>query len=322
MCPMISVIGEALVDLVVLPDGRVDAALGGAPFNVARAAARLDASVSFTGGLSVDRFGRLLDGALREDGVAVTAPPVEAPTTLALAEIDASGSASYRFYLDGTAAPLGDAAAASVDGDRPGVVVTGGLGLVLEPMATSIERLLVDLATTRPAHRPLVVVAVNARPAVVNDLGLFRTRVHTVVAASDLVKVSDEDLAVLSPGDEPADAAAALLDLGAAAVILTAGAAASTVFVGDERRDVSPGRLPGAVVDTIGAGDTFLGASVAWLTRHDAHLDRTALSLDAVAEAVAVGHAAAGVVVTRRGADPPTRADLGDAWPNADRQTG
>ena len=104
---MIVVIGEALVDLVIAPDGAVEAALGGAPYNTARAAARLGADVEFVGGLSVDRFGSLLRSQLDRDGVGTRfAASTDEPTTLAAAEIGDDGSATYRFYFDGTSAPL------------------------------------------------------------------------------------------------------------------------------------------------------------------------------------------------------------------------
>jgi fructokinase len=136
---VIIVVGEALVDLVIAPSGAVDAALGGAPYNTARGAARLGADVEFVGGLSVDRFGSLLRERLGADGVETShAVATDAPTTLAAAEIDDDGSAAYRFYFDGTSAPLVsaqavEAAVAALQAND--VLFTGGLGLVLEPMA-------------------------------------------------------------------------------------------------------------------------------------------------------------------------------------------
>src|SRR5580692_5511311 len=104
-CRVIVVAGEVLVDLVPSADGRVDARLGGGPYNTARTLARLGAPTTFFGGLADDRFGRLLRGALDAEGVAIGVPgPSAAPTTLALVDLDQSGVASYAFYLTGTAA--------------------------------------------------------------------------------------------------------------------------------------------------------------------------------------------------------------------------
>lgn len=311
MSTVIVVVGEALVDLVVGPDGDLDAALGGAPFNVARAAARMGAPVVFAGRLSNDRFGRRLRDALDSDGVGVATEPTDAPTTLALAEIGDDGSASYRFYLDGTSAPLvGDSElTAALDGlGSADVVVTGGLALVLEPMASALERRLADAS-----EGPSIVVDVNARPSVVGDRDAFRARVGRILDAADVVKVSDEDLAFLAPGSDPLTAARGVLDRGPSVVVLTEGASPTTALVrtrdGFEQATVELPPLPGDVVDTIGAGDTFLGAFVARLVEGGA-ADGAAVGLDVVVDAVRVGNAAAGVVVTRRGADPPRRTEL------------
>src|SRR5262245_25505393 len=103
---MILVGGEALIDLVQGPADELRAHPGGGPFNTARAVARLGRPVAYLGRLSTDRFGRRLEGLLRDDGVGLsTVVHTDEPTTLALAEIGADGSARYRFYAQGTAAP-------------------------------------------------------------------------------------------------------------------------------------------------------------------------------------------------------------------------
>ena len=110
----IVVAGEALIDLIVAADGRLSAIPGGGPYNTARTIARLGGDVAFLGRLSSDRFGRTLRAALAADGVRLDlVSATDDPTTLAVAELDAHGTASYRFYVDGTSAPglsQGDAA--------------------------------------------------------------------------------------------------------------------------------------------------------------------------------------------------------------------
>src|SRR3954452_6194852 len=99
------VTGEALVDLVLKRDGTVDGHPGGGPYNVARTIGRLEQPVAYLGRLSTDGFGRRLRRELEADGVDLaTAVPTDAPTTLALAELDAAGAARYRFYSRGTSA--------------------------------------------------------------------------------------------------------------------------------------------------------------------------------------------------------------------------
>lgn len=293
---MITVVGEALVDLLISPDGEVEAALGGAPFNTARASARLGAEVEFVGALSTDRFGTMLTEQLVDSGVSVEqAPRVEAPTTLAAAELDESGAASYRFYIEGTSAPV----LASVQA-RGRVWFTGGLGLVLEPMAAAVE------AGLTAGVAELVMVDVNCRPLVVPDRAAYVARVGRVLAGTDIAKVSDDDLAYLSPGVAPLDAARAVLGAGPSVVLLTAGAAGVHVLASGGERFVPAERVE--VVDTVGAGDTFgAGFLVRWCETGDLGVFD---DLDRLAEAAAFGARAAAVVVGRQGADPPRRHEL------------
>ena len=231
---MIVVIGEALVDLVIGLDGAVTAALGGAPYNAARAAARLGGDVTFAGALSNDRFGELLAARLHDDGVAtLAAAATDRPTTLAAAELNASGSATYRFYFDGTSAPdLHSGALASVrDAD---VVFTGGLALILRPLADTVSSYLSATSSTT-----MVVVDVNARPALIADRAAYVATLLAVLGRADLVKVSDDDLAVLAPDID----VTAMLAAGVRAVVMTAGAAPTQVFAADGER-VGGGRRP------------------------------------------------------------------------------
>ncbi len=300
---MITVVGEALIDLVITPDGAVDAKLGGAPFNTARACGRLGADVRFVGALSVDRFGTMLTDQLAGDGVDVAAAPrVEMPTTLAAAELDGSGTASYRFYIDGTSAPALSAAPPGRPGD---VIFTGGLSLVLEPMAATVEALVSSSAD------PMVVVDVNCRPLIVPDRDAYVDRVDRVIAQADVVKVSDEDLAYLRPGIEPLAAARRLLELGPAVVLVTAGGDGAHVVTAAGERSVTV--EPVDVVDTIGAGDSFDAGFLTWWFESGLGADGVT-DLEQVTAAVRAANTIAGIVVGRRGADPPHRRELPSDW--------
>ncbi|NND73613.1 MAG: carbohydrate kinase [Ilumatobacter sp.] len=302
---MLLVVGEALVDLVIAPDGSVESALGGAPFNAARAAALLGADVEFCGVLSHDRFGTLLADRLEADGVGVSsAPRTEAPTTLAAAELDDTGAAVYRFYVEQTAAP----SLASIDTARPpDVLLTGGLALALTPIADTIA----DGLATVPADT-LVMIDVNCRPTVIADRGAYRARLDAMLGRADIVKVSDDDLDYLEPSLPTIAAAQQLLDAGPSAILVTAGSKSTTVLTPDGQLDVTVPPLAAPVIDTIGAGDTFTGALLAWWEQ--AGFGRAHVDLSSIARAVDAAHAAAAVVVTRRGADPPGRSDLATDW--------
>ena len=311
---MITAVGEALVDLVIASDGSVTATLGGAPYNAARAAALLGASARFAGTLSIDRFGVLLAARLDADGVDTRfARRTERPTTLAAAELDEHGSATYRFYIDGTSAP--DLPPGSLELPADGltadeVFFTGGLGLVLEPMAATIIDHLRHLDDDT-----MVVIDVNARPAVVTDRARYLANLAGAVRRADVVKVSDEDLAFLHDDLAVDD----LLRGGVRAVVVTAGASATTVHHECGVTSVEVRRPAAPIVDTIGAGDTFVGALMAAWTAGLEMAPRSRSDLagpggfEALVAAVEVAHVAASIVVTRPGADPPTRDELLDA---------
>ena len=301
---MIVVVGEALVDLVIEPDGDVTAALGGGPFNTARACGRLGADVAFVGAVSDDRFGTMLACSLADDGVRTDRlEHVSVPTTLAAAELDPDGAATYHFYFAETSAPSLTSAPMVQEGD---VVFTGGLALVLEPMAATVEAMIADAV-----GRALVMVDVNCRPRVVHDREAYLARVGRVLAGTDVVKASDDDLEYLVPGLDPLDAARSLLARGPRVVLVTRGGDGVDVVTAEGHRRVPV--APVDVVDTIGAGDSFAGGFLSWWSL--AGLGRAEVaSLDDLADAVAAANVVAAAVCGRRGADPPRRGELADDW--------
>lgn len=303
---MILVIGEALVDLVVEDGGGVVAALGGGPFNAARAAARMGADVDFAGSLSSDRFGREHRDALVADGVGCEfVSELDMPSTLAMAFVDPSGVAEYAFYLSGTAASSYDPSVLAETAHS--MVLTGGLALSVDPLADRVVDVLGRVGSTA-----VVMVDLNCRPAAVTDRATYTARLERVASTASIVKASEDDLEFLAPG-VPAEATArSLLDRGAAAVLVTRGAHPTSVLTPTESELLAVARPPAPVVDTIGAGDTFCGALLA-------HLDsaavgpgelRGARGHEPLVEAVRTALLAASIAVTRRGADPPRAAEV------------
>jgi fructokinase len=304
-CPLVIVVaGEALVDLVVADGGVITATVGGAPYNVARGCARLGAPTALLAAVSTDRFGQDLAAGLASAGVSAGLVRRTAlPTTLAVAELDEGGTATYRFYTEGTSTPalVPTALPAATD-----VLVTGGLGLVLEPMAAVIESLVLEAG-----EGVLVLVDVNCRPSIIVDRDGYLARLWRVLGRADVVKVSDEDLAWLRPGVAASVAAGELLDRGPRAALVTAGGRATTIVTRAGAATVPVASVP--VVDTIGAGDAFTaGFATSW---RDSGRGRAGLEdMAALAAAVTAAHTVAAVVVGRRGADPPHRADLPAGW--------
>lgn len=304
---MIVVAGEALIDRIVEPDGPAIEVAGGGPFNTARTIARLGVPVAFLGCLSTDRFGAALRGALVADGVDLSlAVATDAPTTLAIAQLDADGVATYRFETEGTsAAQLPADVARAALAAKPAAFHLGTLGIVLEPIA----RVLAD-AIGDAAPETLVMLDPNCRAPAIPDRGAYLDRLLRIVRNADVVKASRDDLNFLWPGMPVAVAAHRILAAGPRAVLVTDGPEPAACFTADWAFDLEVPSRP--VVDTVGAGDAFGGGFLArWIERGfgRAELSNEAAMRDAVGLAVEV----ASVICGRAGADPPHRHEV--SWP-------
>jgi fructokinase len=305
---VILVAGEALIDLLVGADGSIAAVPGGGPFNVARALARLGCPARFLGQLSSDGFGQELRGALLADGVTLSLEkPIDAPTTLAVARLDAQGAASYAFYLTGTSAALllpADVGSSIFDGVA--ALHVGSLGLAVEPLASAVRDFV-----GRAGPSVLVMVDVNARPAAIVDVVAYRTWVLDLLGRVDAVKASTEDLEVLLPGRPVADAAQSLLAAGAGVVLVTDGPRPVRVYGSTFAAEVPAPEV--VLVDTVGAGDAFGAGFLASWHRHGRGRDELA-ERDLVVEGVERAVQVAALTCARRGADPPFLASLPPNW--------
>jgi fructokinase len=297
---VITVMGEALIDIIVSPEGDVTAAaIGGAPLNTARTLARLDVPVSFLGGVSTDAFGRRIMRMLESDGVGYSlGQPMDAPTTLAIAELDEGGTASYRFVFDGTSATLvHPAEAVAAIGDDCSIVHVGTLALVLQPLADATKAV-VDSA---PESR-IVMVDPNCRPAVMTGSVVFEQTLAAVLARADVVKASGDDLAFLYPGERPSTAAEQIHMRTGATVLFTDGANSVEVICAAGKQVLDVPAV--AVVDTVGAGDAFSGGFLAHWQRQG--WGRAELSdLEKLVQAAHFGIRVAGFTCQRAGAEPP-----------------
>jgi fructokinase len=286
MAALAVVAGEALVDLVLGSgdDDALRAHAGGGPYNTARTLGRLGTPVAFLGRLSTDRFGTHLRRELERDGVRLDAVvTTDDPTTLALAELDAGGAATYRFYTRGTAAAgltPEDARAGLPDG--AGVLHVGTLGLVLEPTAGALEALVADAGDDL-----LVVLDPNCRPAAITDEPGYRARLGRLLERADVVKASEDDLAWLVPGAPPETAMRGLLARPGAVGLVTLGGEGALVVHAGAAAHVPAPRVE--VVDTIGAGDVFNAAYLASMLRGGG-----------LAEAVRAGVETASIAISTR----------------------
>ena len=301
---MIVVCGEALIDMVRNADGTQRGVPGGGPFNTARGLARLGVPVAFLGHLSADRFGRELADLLTADGVSLEYASVgPEPTTIALADVDSEGFAEYQFVVKGTSAPnlTMEMLPARLD-DGVTCLHIGTLGLVLQPMASTLEEFV-----NREADGRVVILDPNVRIGLEDDTE-YRARLEKLMTASTVIKASDTDVAWLYPGSDYTEAADLMLAKGVPMVVITLGAEGAFGAHRDLRIHVAAPQVE--VVDTIGAGDAFGAGLLAWLYDHD--LVRAEMRLDEEQLRSALDYAclAAALTCTRKGAEPPWKREM------------
>jgi fructokinase len=301
---LIVVCGEALIDMIQNGDGTQRAAPGGGPFNTARALARLGVPTAFLGHLSSDKFGSELAGLLREDGASLKLATVGSEaTTIAVADVDNEGLAEYQFLVQGTSAPnLTEDMLPSELGPEVKALHVGTLGLVLEPMASTLIALV-----EREHGKRLIMIDPNIRVGLSPD-DEYRPRLLHAIGLSTIVKASDADLAWLYPGIEYPQAAERITEQGVSLVIVTLGEDGAFAAHRDIRIRVPAPHVE--VVDTIGAGDAFGAALLAWLYDHDCLGPDLHLEQGELREALEYACLAAAITCTRAGADPPRKSEM------------
>ncbi|MEU4036756.1 carbohydrate kinase family protein [Streptomyces collinus] len=302
---MIVVAGEALIDLVPHGPGALadlKPALGGGPYNTAVALGRLGSPTAFCSRTSHDAFGEALLDGLRRAGVEVSGVQRgPEPTTLAVATVGSDGSASYSFYVDGTADRLFATPAALPDGTR--AVSFGTCSLVLEPGASAYE----ELMRAAAGQGLFTALDPNIRAGLIPDADAYRARFRGWLPSVTLLKLSEEDAEWL--GGTPCE----WLDAGPSAVVLTRGGDGLTVLTRDGAEYSVPGEKV-EVVDTIGAGDTVNAALLHGLSVQDALSARglAALGPDGWQRLLRFAARAAAITCSRAGAEPPFANELGD----------
>lgn len=306
---MIICCGEALIDMLPRKSTLHEPAFapysGGAVFNTAIALGRLGISVEFFSGLSSDLFGEQLQDSLAQSGVGSRYASISGrPTTLAFVRL-VDGHASYVFYDEGTAGRmLSESDLPKLDGTVDALLF-GGISLIPDPCGATYEALM-----RREAGQRVMMLDPNLRPAFIPDRDKHLARIQRMIAMTDILKISDEDLAWFGETGAGEDVIARWLDLGPKLIVLTQGARGATAYSKTLKVAASP--RPVTVVDTVGAGDTFNAGMLASLHEQKALTKaRIAnLSEQEVHAALKLGSDVAAVTVSRAGANPPWRHEL------------
>lgn len=306
---MLTVMGEALIDVVSRSDREPVRHPGGSPMNVALGLARLGHSVRFLGAWGQDDDGCLLEQHLRAEGIELPLPAHDAPTSVAEAVIAENGSADYNFRVTWQL-PVEDAELEAMVHEATALHV-GSIATVLEPGDAQVVK-----AVEMASGKMLVSYDPNCRPQIVGDVEHVRARAEYLVAHSDVVKASDEDLQWLYPTSTLQESARSWHRLGAKMVVVTRGDLGPWAIT--DSTGLEGVQVPAAhtdVVDTVGAGDTFMATLISQFA--DRGLDGpgagdriAALPADHVEAMLRRAADAAAITVSRTGADLPRRDEL------------
>lgn len=306
---MILCAGEALIDMLPRETTDGEAAfspfVGGSVFNTANALGRLGQDVGFFSGISNDFFGEMLMDTLTTSGVKTDlVARSDRNTTLAFVRLT-DGHASYLFYDENSAVRMLSEADLPVLDDTTKALFFGCISLVVEPCAATLETLLM-----RDGDRRVTMLDTNIRESFITDEAAYRARLDRMLAKSDLVKFSDEDLHWFKGAGDTAALAQEVVAMGPKAVFITEGAKGVTAYTADGAHFVPANKVE--VVDTVGAGDTFNAGLLTGLQERGL-LDKSALrnvSTEDLTAAMTLGARAAAITVSRAGANPPTRDEL------------
>lgn len=293
------VCGEVLID--VLPTGPV---VGGGPANTAKALARLDHGVQFIGGISTDAYGLIARKELDRDGVDLSlALESSKPTSSATVQLDSSGGATYTFVIDETATfDFSHSWLPDPERLKPSVLHIGTLATVVAPGASVLFDWAIECAEFAP-----IVFDPNIRPSFLGDRNKYCQVVEKWVAISSVVKLSDEDIAWLYPDETMDEVAHRWLSGETSLVVITRGGKGIIGYTRGAQEEVESALV--TVVDTVGAGDTVGAIIVEAVVQHSVAGVVGQVLVDTLHKAAV----AAGITVSRAGAQPPRLYELVEA---------
>ncbi|MBC7560497.1 MAG: carbohydrate kinase [Dermatophilaceae bacterium] len=300
------VIGESLIDIVHRPDGSSQEHVGGSPANVAIGLARLGHDVTLATMIGEDERGSRIADLLHDEGVGLTRGSIgQRRTSVATSTLDATGAATYSFDL-----------AWQVGEDQPlaglAHVHTGSIAATLEPGASAV-------LTTIQQARPYATISYdpNARPSLMGDPAEVRAKMEQLIGLSDVVKASDEDIAWLYDGAPVPEVLRLWGRLGPSLVVMTRGDKGVVIWLSSSNGLTTADAPVIEVVDTVGAGDSFMAGLLSGLLESgllgdlQARVRLRAAALAEVQPAIHRALACAAITVSRPGADPPHLTDLG-----------
>lgn len=301
--------GEALIDFVPMkgPAGQsgYEPKPGGSPYNAAKAAARAGADVSFLGAISSDFFGDQLKQHLEESGVDCgMVPRSRYPSTLAFVDLS-TGDPRYAFFNNDSSTANMDPKPGLIDANPGDILDVGSISLIDLPGADNITDFAVAMS-----NQMMISIDPNARPSMTEDWPAWHKRIARLLHVATIIKLSVEDLQVIAPHQTADQFAQMRLAGNAGLVIITDGGNGATAYTGNAKHQVPTPKI--ILADTVGAGDTLMGTTLAWI------LDRgisDATGLGALSEQdldslLRFATSAAAINCQSVGCNPPTKAEI------------
>lgn len=307
---MLVIAGETIVDLIEIPGrrGQFASFTGGGPYNVAKAAAKMDVDTGYLSPVSTDSFGDDFAAEMRQLNIVALSPRSVAPSGLAIVRKDETGHPSYSFYRD---------SAADRDIDMARIVdamprdarafYVGGLAIADGNDADVWADFVGNVACP-------VFVDPNIRPSFIKNRKEFLLRLAKVYDAAHIVKLSDEDIQWIAPKLTPREYLVEMMDKHNIAVgLLTTGSKGAEAITKDDDIVVAAPKVE--TVDTVGAGDCFSAAILASLLRAD--VVNSVPARDVLAGMLSYAVTAAAINCMRAGANAPTHAEITRELPNS-----
>ena len=289
------VVGEALMDLIPVANGKASALVGGGPCNSAKALARMGFPTTFIGGISTDVYGKAIERELLDSGVNLAlAHRSDLPTALAIATINEAGLASYEFKVDSTVSF--DFHSAWLPKDDTEVIHIGSVATLLEPGASELHSWLSKKSAT-------VVFDPNVRPSIQGDKKIYRDNVERWIDLAKIVKLSEDDFSWLYESSEN-EVISNWLSRGVELVVVTRAEKGLTAFIREGRVDCPAAKVE--LVDSVGAGDTIGAVIVEGLLKYGLG----GLKTDVLKQVLERAAKAAGITCSRAGANPPWKEEL------------
>ena len=309
---MILCVGEAVIDLLqtdIVGTGQAFLPIpGGCAYNTSIAIGRLGVPVSFFGRISKNFFGDMQAKRLLENNVNdILLIRCEQNPVLSFIKIEAGKEPQYAFYEEGTSdrALLPEELPEQLP-ENANCVVFGSISLVMEPIGSTIEAFIIE-----KARNIVTSFDPNIRPFIIKDRNAYLKRFKKLSGASDIVKISMEDYEYIDANSGPQEALENLIKMGTRLAIITLGPKGARAMLHRNNETITGVFAPGinvpSLVDTVGAGDTFHGAFLAWLEQRGklSHNAINELSENDLLNALVFANKAAVFVCGRHGCEPP-----------------